>query len=66
MKLPAEFVALSQEIGAAPLRFPGPGGNTSIKRDGPMWIKARTKLAEAELLDRDAKKYRHTLAKTES
>ena len=66
MKLPAEFVALSQEIGAAPLRFPGPGGNTSTKRDGPMWIKAGTKLAEAEPLDRDAKKYRPALAKTES
>jgi len=48
MKLPAEFVALSQKIGADPLLVQGPGGNTSIKLDGRMWIKASgTELAEA-------------------
>jgi rhamnose utilization protein RhaD (predicted bifunctional aldolase and dehydrogenase) len=48
MKLPAEFVDLSQEIGADPLLVQGPGGNTSVKLDGQMWIKASgTELVEA-------------------
>ena len=48
MKLPPEFISLSQEIGAQPLLVQGPGGNTSIKIDGQMWIKASgTELAEA-------------------
>jgi rhamnose utilization protein RhaD (predicted bifunctional aldolase and dehydrogenase) len=48
MKLPKEFVSLSQQIGADPLLVQGPGGNTSIKIDGQMWIKASgTELAEA-------------------
>ena len=32
--------ALSAALGADPLRTQGAGGNTSIKRDGVMWIKA--------------------------
>ena len=48
MKLPPEFIRLSQEIGAQPLLVQGPGGNTSVKIDGQMWIKASgTELAEA-------------------
>ena len=66
MKLPVEFVALSQKIGADPLQVPVLGSNTLIKRNGPMWIKTGIKLAEAELRDGDAKKYRQALAKTES
>jgi rhamnose utilization protein RhaD (predicted bifunctional aldolase and dehydrogenase) len=39
---------LSAELGADPLRTQGAGGNTSIKRDGIMWIKASgTWLADA-------------------
>jgi len=48
MKLPAEFIELSQKIGADPLLVQGPGGNTSVKLDGQMWIKASgTELVEA-------------------
>tara|TARA_Y100001934_G_scaffold283836_1_gene407737 strand:+ start:4337 stop:5326 length:990 start_codon:yes stop_codon:yes gene_type:complete len=48
MKLPPEFISLSQEIGARPLLVQGPGGNTSVKIDGQLWIKASgTELAEA-------------------
>lgn len=48
MKLPPEFISLSQGIGARPLLVQGPGGNTSVKIDGQMWIKASgTELAEA-------------------
>src|SRR6202161_4418487 len=47
----SEFRALrelSAEVGADPLRTQGAGGNTSIKRDGVMWIKASgTWLADA-------------------
>jgi rhamnose utilization protein RhaD (predicted bifunctional aldolase and dehydrogenase) len=47
----AEFHALrelSAALGADPLRTQGAGGNTSIKRDGVMWIKASgTWLADA-------------------
>ncbi|MEM9783622.1 MAG: class II aldolase/adducin family protein [Pseudomonadota bacterium] len=43
------FRALSARLGADPLQVQGPGGNTSIKGDGVMWIKASgTELAEAE------------------
>ena len=39
---------LSSALGADPSRTQGAGGNTSIKRDGAMWIKASgTWLAEA-------------------
>ena len=49
---PAEFRALSARLGADPLQIQGPGGNTSWKRDGTMWIKASgTQLADAEGLD---------------
>jgi rhamnose utilization protein RhaD (predicted bifunctional aldolase and dehydrogenase) len=47
----SEFQALrklSAALGADPLRTQGAGGNTSIKRDGVMWIKASgTWLADA-------------------
>lgn len=51
----AEFERLrtiSAELGNDPLQVQGPGGNTSLKRDGQMWIKASgTWLAEAETRD---------------
>lgn len=48
MKLPSEFISLSQEIGSQPLLVQGAGGNTSVKIGGRMWIKASgTELAEA-------------------
>ncbi len=56
-----DFRRLSARLGSDPLRVQGPGGNTSIKVDGTMWIKASgTELAEAEgkdifvAVDRDA------------
>lgn len=43
------FRALSAGLGQDPLRVQGAGGNTSIKADGVMWIKASgTELADAE------------------
>lgn len=43
-----EFRALSAALGQDPLRVQGAGGNTSIKRDNVMWIKASgTELADA-------------------
>ena len=46
---PEAFRALSARLGSDPLQIQGPGGNTSIKRDGVMWIKASgTELADAE------------------
>lgn len=52
MTLPQDFIALSREIGSAPLLVQGPGGNTSVKIGDTMWIKASgTELAEAG--DRD-------------
>lgn len=51
----AEFArlrAVSAELGKNPLQVQGPGGNTSLKKNGRMWIKASgTWLAEAD--DRD-------------
>lgn len=48
----AAFRALSARLGQDPLRVQGPGGNTSIKEDGVMWIKASgTELADAERSD---------------
>jgi len=51
----AEFgrlLTISAELGKEPLQVQGPGGNTSLKRDGRMWIKASgTWLAEAETRD---------------
>lgn len=47
--LTAEFRALSARLGQDPLQVQGPGGNTSIKDDDVMWIKASgTELANAE------------------
>ena len=49
MKLPEEFLALSARVGADPLLTQGPGGNTSFKSGGTMWVKASgTELADAE------------------
>ena len=46
------FRALSARLGSDPLQIQGPGGNTSIKRDETMWIKASgTELADAERED---------------
>ena len=43
-----EFRALSARLGSDPLQVQGPGGNTSVKADGVMWIKASgTELADA-------------------
>lgn len=38
------FVALSARLGAEPLLVQAAGGNTSVKRDGVLWIKASGKL----------------------
>ena len=44
--------ALSAELGRNPLRTQAAGGNTSLKRDGTLWIKASgTWLADAERRD---------------
>lgn len=55
MLLPDDFPAfraLSARLGQDPLRVQGPGGNTSIKQGGVMWIKASgTELAEAAVRD---------------
>lgn len=58
---PDDFRALSARLGSDPLQVQGPGGNTSIKFDGVMWIKASgTELADATAknifvaVDRDA------------
>lgn len=46
------FRALSARLGQDPSRIQGPGGNTSIKDDQVMWIKASgTQLADAEEAD---------------
>ncbi|MEM9755658.1 MAG: class II aldolase/adducin family protein [Pseudomonadota bacterium] len=51
MQRPDDFQAfrhLSAALGQDPLRVQGPGGNTSIKQDGVLWIKASgTELADA-------------------
>jgi rhamnose utilization protein RhaD (predicted bifunctional aldolase and dehydrogenase) len=45
----ARLRAVSATLGADPRQVQGAGGNTSLKRDGAMWIKASgTWLAEAE------------------
>jgi rhamnose utilization protein RhaD (predicted bifunctional aldolase and dehydrogenase) len=45
----AAFRTLSAALGSDPLRVQGAGGNTSIKEDGVMWIKASgTELADAD------------------
>jgi rhamnose utilization protein RhaD (predicted bifunctional aldolase and dehydrogenase) len=41
------FVALSARLGAEPLLVQAAGGNTSIKRDGALWIKASGKQLRA-------------------
>ena len=50
-----EFTALravSARLGSDPLQVQGPGGNTSIKSEGIMWVKASgTWLADAETQD---------------
>ena len=46
------LLALSARLGRDPLRTQAAGGNTSLKRDGVLWIKASgTWLAEAETRD---------------
>lgn len=55
MMYPTDFAAfrtLSAALGSNPLRVQGPGGNTSIKDGGTLWIKASgTELADAEHTD---------------
>ena len=47
-----EFLHLSAKTGQDPLLVQGPGGNTSIKADGTLWVKASgTELADALLKD---------------
>lgn len=47
-----DFKALSAALGQDPLQVQGPGGNTSIKENGVMWIKASgTELADAQAKD---------------
>ena len=46
------LVAYSAVIGGDPLVIQGPGGNTSLKQDGVIWIKASgTRLADADKHD---------------
>jgi rhamnose utilization protein RhaD (predicted bifunctional aldolase and dehydrogenase) len=46
--LPPAFIELSARLGQDPLQVQGPGGNTSCKQGGVMWIKASgTLLADA-------------------
>lgn len=46
------FRAFSARLGRDPLQVQGPGGNTSIKDDDTLWIKASgTELADAETAD---------------
>ena len=45
------FVALSARLGADPLLVQAAGGNTSIKRDGALWIKASGKELRAAQAD---------------
>lgn len=48
----AAFRAFSARLGRDPLRVQGPGGNTSLKDGGVLWIKASgTELADAEARD---------------
>ena len=49
---PAAFRALSARLGSDPMQVQGPGGNTSMKLDDAMWIKASgTELADATRRD---------------
>ena len=49
MEIPQQFLQLSEKIGSDPLLVQGPGGNTSVKQDGRMWVKASgTELADAQ------------------
>lgn len=48
----SDFLNLSARIGSDPLLVQGPGGNTSVKENGRMWIKASgTVLADAVAKD---------------
>ena len=45
---PEDFLGLSRRIGCDPMLVQGPGGNTSVKSGGAMWIKASgTRLADS-------------------
>jgi len=41
--LPADFIALSAKLGRDPLLVQGAGGNTSLKMEGELWVKASGK-----------------------
>lgn len=48
----AALLEVSESLGRDPLQVQGPGGNTSLKADGAMWVKASgTWLAEARTRD---------------
>ncbi len=50
--VPDDFRALSAALGRDPLQVQGPGGNTSVKIGGTLWIKASgTELADADAAD---------------
>ncbi|MGR3484347.1 MAG: class II aldolase/adducin family protein [Paracoccaceae bacterium] len=52
MSVPHDLRALSARLGADPLQVQGPGGNTSVKIGGVLWVKASgTELSQA--LERD-------------
>ncbi len=36
----ADLLAVSERLGRDPLQVQGPGGNTSLKENGAMWVKA--------------------------
>ena len=48
---PKEFLELSHEIGTNPHLVQGPGGNTSYKSDGTLWVKASGTCLSASLAD---------------
>jgi len=48
----ADLLAVSERLGRDPLQVQGPGGNTSLKENGAMWVKASGLwLAEARARD---------------
>ena len=49
---PEDFLTLSRRVGSDSMLVQGPGGNTSVKSDGAMWIKASgTRLSDSGVHD---------------
>ena len=45
---PEDFLSMSRRVGSDPMLVQGPGGNTSVKSGGSMWIKASgTRLSDS-------------------